>query len=96
MHKIGLIDFPISPFSLFKVNTYNDNQHNGGAVCGSCCGSRLLGYNGPQSVSTAKGINLKVSSTETQTQLLDLHADQEYHVVQCGDEYLHMALRIPK
>lgn len=96
MYKIGSIDFPTSPWSLFKVNTYNDNQLNGGTVCGSCCGSRLLGLDGPQSASNANGINLKVSNTETKTQLSDLHTNQEYHVVQCGDEYLHMALRIPK
>lgn len=96
MHKIGLINFPTWTMDLFKVNTYNDNQLNGGSVCGSCCGSRLLGLDGPQSAYNTKGINLKVSNTETKTQLLDLHADQEYHVVQCGDEYLHMALRIPK
>lgn len=96
MHRIGSIDFPISPLSLFKVNTYNDKQLNGGTVCGSCCGSSLLGLDGPQLASNTKGINLKVSNTETKTQLSDLQQDQEYHVVQCGDEYLHMALRIPK
>jgi len=96
VYKIGSIDFPSSPLSLFKVYTYNDNQLNGGSVCGSCCGSKLLGIPGPQSANNTNGINLKVSNTETKTQLLNLHADQEYHVVQCGDEYLHMALRIPK
>lgn len=96
MHKIGSIDFPTGPLSPFKVNTYNDNQLNGMTVCGSCCGSILLGRDHRQSANNTKGINLKVSNTETKTQLLDLHADQEYHVVQCGDEYLHMALRIPK
>lgn len=96
MHKIGIINFPRNPLSLFKVDTYKDNQLNGGTVCGNCCGSILLGLNGPQLASNTKGINLKVSNTETKTQLSDLQQDQEYHVVQCGDEYIHMALRIPK
>lgn len=96
MHKIGTINFPASPLSLFEVKTYNSNRLNGVSVCGNCCGSRLLGLNGPQLASNTKGINLKVSNTETKTQLSDLQQDQEYHVVQCGDEYLHMALRIPK
>lgn len=96
MHRIGSIDFPTSPLSLFEVKTYNSNLLNGRSVCGSCCGSRLLGLEGPQLASNTIGINLKVSNTETKTQLLYLQQDQEYHVVQCGDEYLHMALRIPQ
>ena len=96
MHKIGIIYFPMNPLSLFKVDTYKDNQLNGGTVCGGCCGSILLGLDGPQSAFNTNGVNLKVSNTETKTQLLNLHEHQEYHVVQCGDEYIHMALRIPK